>query len=240
MKRLKKVQVTLIELVISLTLTAFVLSALMFFFREVNELTLLAEKEQNESFQQRYLESRLMTVIPRISERSRGFLQSEGGSAAHYLDNNPHLFFIFDNGANIDRLFAHEVLARLFVDRDGFLTLALWPMPKRWPDGEEPPMKKEILASEVTGISFSFYVAPKRDRSRFNSDFKKVNRKQVLVPAIMEPEPRGEWIDQWNANYGELPALIKIRVKQKSGDEMLTRDYVYPLANCNQFIVYED
>ena len=63
---LRKSHMTLLETLIAMTLLALLLTFVFGFFRELSAIAQLSEQAQKQSFQMRYLESRLGFVFERI------------------------------------------------------------------------------------------------------------------------------------------------------------------------------
>lgn len=238
MNRKKKRVMTLLEMLIGLGLIAILLSMLGFFYRQITLLDKDSEKIQRENFQLRYTESRLAKILPNAiaeHEQSKDFLFFTSNDLLGLLSaNNPSLVFLFDNGASADDQMANLVLARLFVDKENKLCLALWPAPKRWKEYAEPiKLKKEVLLDNVETLRFLFFVPPDRNRKLVEENVKAKNLQKLQL----EPPVKGDWVTEWKRDYAFLPPMIKIEITRKGSKENLI--YAFPLAHSQKLIVYE-
>lgn len=171
---------TLLELLIGMGLAVLLLSTLSYFYLQVEMLNTEAERTQKESFELRHVENRLAKILPyTLSERELKKHFFFYTSQAEGLLRTPSLLFTFYNGVKLSSPFANDVLGRLYLDEEKKqLCLAIWPAPKRWENGIMPPMAKEILLDNVESLSFQFYVAPKKDRSKILEQKKTAQEKQ--------------------------------------------------------------
>lgn len=177
---------TLLEVLIGMFLAIILLSTLSYFYQQVELMNSEAEQVQKESFQLRYVENRLAKILPQtLSEREAKKHFHFYTSHADGLLKSPSLLFVYYNGVNLESPFANDVLGRLYLDEQNKqLCIATWPSPRRWKLNETPPMAKEVLLNNVESLSFEFYVAPDRDRSKV------IDRK--LTPAERKREEQEE------------------------------------------------
>lgn len=231
---------TLVEVIIALSLTAVVMTALSYFYLQVQEINTRTEKALRNLYQLSYLEMRLATVLPKaLSETDPKnnfffFTSLEGNEVIK--QGTSSLIFSYNNGINLNRQFASHVLGRLFLDTQNRLILATWPIPKRWKEGASPEMKKEILMEDVESLSFSFFVALAADRSKVVEIKDKVKDKKIFTPS-----PPGAWIQEWKFEYYELPAILRIHIKKNSSPSQEKKEeitFTFPLPNSNNVIMY--
>ena len=234
MKQKRIHYMTLLELVISLALTMIILATLSFFYREVDLLDTETEKKQRDMFQLRYLENRLANILPRAiseydTEKDFYFFTSPD-PANLFKQDSKSLIFTYDRKIDLDKPFSTHTLGRLYLDKEGRLTLGIWPSKNRWDlaKGTLPPMKKEILLENVEDLSFEFYAAPAKNRSRLRGK----NQKEIKHP--VEPE-KDSWLKEWLNDYLQLPAIIKVKVKQNNKWIV----FAFPLPNIQDAIVYD-
>lgn len=216
---------TLLELIIAISLAAILLSTLLFFYSQVYKADQKLFKIEETNFHLMLAESRLQDVLPKtVSQKTKKgdfvFFTTKGSPL--FKEGTESLLFIYDNGIDLDKPFSNHVLGRLFVDKEGQLTLATWPSPKRWEDNSLPPMKKDVLLTNVDGLSFSFFVPPDRGEKRPVQAGEIIKGKEQL-----EPQPKGAWISPWLKEYNTLPALVRVEVKQKDK----TTVFATPLPN---------
>lgn len=218
---------TLLETLIALSLTMIILGALTFFYSQVVSLQKKSDLLQVESFKNRYMEYRLLKVIPQTvvpGNENYFFTYSELGGSFK-LGSSTGLIFSFDNGIKMEKDFSNKVLGLLYLDPDGKLLLSTWPAPDRWESGIVPPMKNEILRENVLEFKMQFFVPPEK-----KWDGEKLSSK----PLEVNPSPAGTWIDEWSDDYKQLPGMIRLEVKLKNGVE----HYVFPLPNTERQIIY--
>lgn len=228
----RKNHFTLIELLISMALTTLILTTLMFFYKQISYLNTKFDEAQKESFELRFLESRLSYILPRTAyERTVKhdfYFFTEPDYHSVFKNNSQSLIFTFDNGINHDKSFSNHVLGRLYLDRSGNLTLGMWPSPARWSNDELPPMKKEILMENVRSLSFQFFIPQERIQSPVANESK--NEK-------VEPAPRLSWINKWQQNYKQLPAIVRVEITRADHKK---HTYAFPLPNVAIPIVYKE
>lgn len=231
---IKRRHFTLIEMLISMALTALILSSLMFFYREITYMNALYDQDQQESFRRRFLENRLSDILPKAvyekNEKKDFIFFSQPDFHNTFKNNSPSLIFTFDNGVDRDKNFSNHVLGRIYLDPEGNLTLGMWPSPSRWEEGETPPMKKEILMQDVKNLSFRFFIPQEREQSPVANN----NKNQKV-----EPAPRLSWVDKWQQNYQQLPAIVEVNITYMQGKKERKLTYAYPLPNVATPIVYK-
>ena len=204
---------TLMELLVAMSLLSGLLLIVFGFFREMFVLNNLSKQEMANSFQERYVESRLYYFFshllnendPKLKDSFQFFTLKDEAS------NWPSLVFSFNNGSVLDSHFTGHVLARLFVDEGQHLCVAIWPIYKEQ-DQADPKqiattsthldprthMKVEYLLDQVEDVSFSFFTPPLNPEEG-----------QEFHP------PKGEWVAEWRKEYQQMPAIVRLDVKRK-------------------------
>lgn len=186
--KIKRHYMTLLELLVGMALTMLLLTTITFFYQEIDHLNTNSERMQKQTFQLEYLENRLSTVIPKILSGTTNnppiFFTSNDLNGL-LAANSPSLVFTYETGADLDDKRAVDALGRLFLDKQNRLSLATWPDPDDWEESNLPSGHLEVLLENVEAITFSFYVAPDRDRSLV--DLKKKNQDLIKKP---EPQPK--------------------------------------------------
>lgn len=237
--RSRKNSFTLIEMLISMALVAMLLSTLSFFFYQISTLTREAEKQQKKAFRLHYAESRLASILPKAispNDPQNDFvLFTSTGADSLFKQGSPQLLFSYDSCVNlVDPLFSNHVLALLFLDSSGNLTLATTPSPRKWEKGQPPQVVRELLLEKVEAMEFAFYVPPKQEGNP------EVKAKKLPKGVTQEsPEASGTYIANWKASYYRLPAIIKITLtlaEEEKSKEKLT--LLFPFANCDDEILY--
>lgn len=201
----RKSYMTLLETLIAVSLLSMLLVFVFGFFRELSELTRMTEKSQKESFQMRYLESRLGFVFERIvnenSKDRKFFFYTQ--SANRNFSNSTSLILTFDNEVRLDPAFSADVLGRIYVDLEGQLRLAIWPMHVSEPFQY---LQEEVLLDHVVNVSYSFYAPPERV-----SDAKEIASGEKVDPEKKTPE-KDKWHEEWLMSYEQMPSIVKIIV----------------------------
>lgn len=214
---------TIIEVLISMALTMLAITALIYFYSQVDSLNNAVEKVQEESFHSRYFEGRLASILPKSlgeTDPSKDFLFiTTDGKPGLTKGGMPTLLFMFDNGIDLNPDFSNHVLGRLYVSEKGDLMLAMWPAPARWRSDQPVPMRKELLFENVEEMEFKFFIPPQKDKKR-------------------KLENEG-WVEEWGQEYRRLPALISVHLTVIREGEKQKMTYLFPFANTTDIIKYE-
>ncbi|HSX37706.1 MAG TPA: DUF1494 domain-containing protein [Chlamydiales bacterium] len=110
-------------------------------------------------------------------------------------EKNKSLIAVFDHGIDPDPAFSGSVLARLYVDDERNLALAIWPMEKK----EKTRLWRKInLLPQVETFQILFLGSKTRD-SAFP-----VNEELA-------------WNNDWPKERQESPLMIRLLIKQKEG-----------------------
>lgn len=238
--RLRRQYITLLELIIAMSLAVVILSTLSFFYYQVNLINVEMDQEQNESFQKRYVENRLASVLPKAlssidpSNDFHFFTSPDLGGL--FRQGTASLVFSFDNCVQLDKNMTYHVIGRIYLDQNGSLILAKWPAEKRWKENEIPPMSKEVLLENVEHLSFSFFVPPDKGKSIINGD-----QQTPKIKFEIPPDLKGGWVSDWKKEYHQLPAIVKVvvnRINRKGKKEEIT--YAFPLPHVRIPITYDE
>jgi hypothetical protein len=234
----RKRHVTLLEVVIAMSLTAVILMSLSFFYREVSYVGEELDKIRAQNFFLRYVESRLISVLPKAIQKGTEFCFFSIENDTVSAPGCQSLILTYNNDICLDNPFSNTVVGRLFVDAKERLTFVYWPSPKLWENLDVViPMKKEILLEGVNSLSFEFYVAPSKKENSQESENEKQPKPSTPTDQKKGPEPKGAWRrDLWSSEFQELPALIRVKVGTK---EMGTMVFAFPLPSRNVRIVYD-
>lgn len=217
MYKVNKRPMTLVELMISMSLVAIVLTALGYFFRQVDDIGRRIDKIEEKSFKMRFIENRLASVFPRTYKD--GYFFTGGDVPGVFASGLPNLILSFDNCVNLDKRYASEVLGRIYVNNEAQLCLAIWPAVKRWEEGVQPPVRNEVLMENVDSIAMEFFIPPLRG-------------KQLEGESKIDPAVRGTWVTEWNKEYKELPAIIRLKINQDL-------EYAFPLPHYGKPVIYD-
>ena len=157
-----KRSVTLIEVMIAMVLTSLVLFTLTFFYQQLASISFAIDETRQADFKERFIELRLSNILPKAIAPKKDefpFFSFEADQISYPGCQN--LIFCYNNGISIDPLFSNAVIARLMVDKDKRLILALLPSRDKWSKDKPVPLKMEVLLDKVTSLKFSFFVPPK-------------------------------------------------------------------------------
>lgn len=233
----RRFALTLIEVLIALSLSSIIMTAMFYFYQKAVRLDAEIQKVEERVFSLRLLESRLMKIVPKAvspKEAEKDFYFLTGYQDQISKSGTPYLLFSYDRGVDIEPLFSNVVLGRLYVDKKGRLMLVTAPAPSRWSQGAVP-IKRETLLSGVENISFSFYNPPEKDRSPL-----KEGKPRILRGVILEdPEIKGGFLKEWKNEYGQLPALVRIEIETKKEGASEKKTLSYTLPYSRQAIVYD-
>lgn len=226
--QIKRRCMTLLEVLIALSLTAILLSLLMVFYRDQDLINQKLDQLEREAFQMMYIENRLSMIIPKIiapNDTKKDFYFFVSNESNSTLKPNiPSLYFTYDNGNELKKVFSNHVLGRLYLDKEDRLGLATMPSPQRW---EHPvPLEYEVLMTGVADLQFEFYVPPDKDRKVFLQNGKKLS----------EIIPKNHWHQVWKYDYKQLPAILRIKIRLNDGKEM---QFAFPLPNTDLGIMYD-
>lgn len=233
--KLLKRHVSLIEVLIAMVLTVLVLSTLLFFYQQISIISIDIDKVKAEHFNLRYVENRLSEILPRtINEKDKkNFVFFSLNDDGIGMGGSQSLIFTFDNDISRDTVFSNNVIGRLYLDKQGSLTLVYWPAPGRQEKGSPVPMKKEVLLEGVDSLDFEFFIPPeKAGEPSLNKPSEKPS-----------PEPKGNWRKQlWLKEFKTLPAMVKFHVGLKNGKGEKgknTLTFVFPLVNSSTPVIYD-
>lgn len=208
MKVKKKSYLTLIEIMISAALILFLASSLMGFYRFALSTQTSAKKLSLEAMQTLYTREHLSHILTNATAKKTNkpfwFYTSE-------QKGEPSLIFTYDAGAKANPLFSNTVLGRLFLQK-GELILLTWPTVA---SSREPhaPMLLEVIAENIESIQWSFYNLTETNKTE--------------TPIANEIDKQG-WVDQWPKEKDKLPALLRLKIKQKNKKEEI---FTFPLTH---------
>lgn len=199
---------TLLETLVALSILSVLLTLSFGFFREMSHIADMTEKELQESFRFRYLESRLGSVFERVvNERDSTrvfyfFTEAPGVSGSQF----PSLVFTFNNEVRQDPLFSGDVLGKISVNSKNELILAVWPLVEANPQAH---LHEEVLLDGVKALKFDFYAPPERG----------IEGRSLVVGSVVDPGktvPRkNEWQEEWPLAYKQMPSIVKIELERE-------------------------
>ncbi len=214
----RKAYMTLLETLIAISLLSILLVFVFGFFRELSELTHLTEKAQKNSFHMRYLESRLGFIFERVvNEKTSGrkfFFYTQ--PINRNFSSSPSLILTFNNEVRLDPNFSGDVLARLYLDLEGRLRLAIWPLHVSQP---HQYLQEEILMDKVVSVSYAFYAAPERIK-----DAKEIVLNDKIDPEKKTPD-KDKWHEEWAITYNQMPSIVKVIIEVAKNAEDFKADH---------------
>lgn len=208
----RKSYMTLLETLIAVSLLSMLLVFVFGFFRELSQLTSMTEKAQKESFQMRYLESRLGFIFERIvneNEKSRKFFFYTQPNSKN-ISPSPSLILSFNNEVRLDPTFSGDVLGRLYVDDEKRLCLATWPLHV---DDPFQYLQEEVLIDNVENVKYSFYAAPERIQS--DKDITSGDK----VDSEKKTPAKDQWHEEWAMSYEQMPSIMKMVIQVAKNSE---------------------
>ena len=144
--------VILLELMLAMGLAMGLLAFALYFYRYSVVMDAELKKEEAAGFRGRLLSGRLNQVFSKIEDIPFFTVSEQQG-----LTQGPSLIFSFICDCRAPT-FHGPVLARLLVDNEKRLILAIWQYNKLLNGKTSPPMQMEILAEKIQGIEFEFLV----------------------------------------------------------------------------------
>ena len=143
---------SLIEVMVSLSLFAVLLTSLFFFYNHMTRGKIELHKKAWPLLEERYCHQRLTKIFstcdsPCFTTQERLSNLSAGS-----------LVFTFDRGIADDPLLCGKVLGRLYHDPEkNRLCLGVWPL------SQKEPAETYVLLTDVTSMQMSFYEPPSLD-----------------------------------------------------------------------------
>lgn len=235
--RYKRRHMTLLEVLIALSLMAILLTILMVFYRDQNQMNIHLDQMEQQAFRMMYVENRLSQILPQAispyDSKKDFYFFTDSDANGSLKSGLPSLVFTYDNGNELDKRLSNHVLGRLYVDREDRLCLATMPSPQRW---EHPiPLELEVLLLGVETLNFEFYVPPDRDRKIVLEQAKNTSASQA-ADTLIDIVPKNSWHSTWKSEYKQLPAMIRLTITLKTGQKMT---YAFPFPNTDMVITYE-
>lgn len=147
---MKKKTFVLFELLIAFSLMGILLSFLFSYLVQTMKLEKKMETLRERVFEREKLQITLQNLFLSLT--------SDSTLPALYIDTieeekNPSLIAYFDHGIDPDPLFSGKVMARIYLDPQKNLKLALFPIQE---EGKQL-WREEILAKNVKSYAFSFF-----------------------------------------------------------------------------------
>lgn len=231
---------TLLETLIAISLTVLILSTVTYFYQQMDSMNNKSEAIQRETFKMLNMENRLMSIFPRAvgeinNQDDFYFFTVSDPSGIFKQGSSKSLVFSYNNGVDYNKAFSNHVLGELFLDPQGRLILATWPVPDRWNEGVNPPIKKEVLLDDVDSFTMGFFIPPdKKWKLEEPTKGGSAGQAKKISTPTLKPSPEGAWVEEWNNDYHLLPGLIRLEIKRKG----MVEYYVFPFPYTDRQIVY--
>ncbi len=190
---------TLVEVVISMTLFALLLSSLFFWYRHLTYQKGEVERIKRPLIEEHFAWQRLDQVLSKAE--------------APFFTDHEGVIFYFDRGVGSDPALSDTVIGKLHYDeRLQILSLTIWPADPE----EREPTQSFTLLDKVTEYSYQFYSPPPLDQ-------KVVDPEQVGKPRPIVGWGNSTW------NFDELPALVKLKIKRDTEEREMVFDLDHPI-----------
>lgn len=209
--------ITLIELLVAMLLLSLLITMLLSFYSDIHIIDSLLEKNRVQAFEVRYAQTRLWTIfstaVP-IKDKTTFFFTEEENSP---FAKGKSLTFTYDNGAVFESSFSTLVLGKIYLDTQGRLCIATWPLPHKGAPFP-PPMKKEVLMEQMEKLDFEFFIPVDK-------------MKEKIKPDIDRPST-------WLADYKAIPVSVHIKVTKIASETPIV--FSIPLPNTQTQITYQE
>lgn len=195
---------TLIEVLISMGLVSMLMAALLGMYSHFAFLKRDLKVAREKGFRLSYLQSRLSRALSQVvPEAHKQF-------ALYTSDfEGPSLVFVSDNGVDIVPNYSNLIVQRLYLNNQGMLCLASWPMPERIESGSIP-MRHEVLLDGIEEIEFEFFYPSEEEE--------KVSTGIVVESDSVKAKPdpsEGPLYSEWKKSYRLLPVFVRLHVRGK-------------------------
>lgn len=215
---------TLLETLIAMALLSTLMVFIFGIFRELVFIQDQDKQSYQQAFYDEYSKARLNQVFSNLKREPEHDLQAR--KMYFFTDQNesistsPSLVFTYNNGVRHSPYFSGDLLGRLYVDSDkDELRLVSWPVNTAQPQNYA---FQEILLKGVEKISFEFLTVDEEQKRQ--TGFK-----------VAEISKRGEWQNEWDIGYKELPVIMKIHLKMKDQPEERLYTFALPVY---RFVVH--
>lgn len=194
--------ITLIELMIAMALAMALLTFALYFYRYAVTMEAELKKEETKAFKERIFSGRLSSLFSRLYQEPFFTMPEQAG-----LTLGQSVVFSYDSEA-LSPTFHGQVVARLLVDTQKRLVLAVWQSNDLKEDNTPPPMHMEILGDNIEKLSFQFLMG-------YNPS----------MEAVAEWRP-GFFLTEWKQDYKVIPSAIKMKLGDK--------EFAFPIAPCTK------
>ncbi len=184
----KKRPFLLLEILISLVLTALLLSCVFGFWVGSVKTEVKLCKTREEGLARAYVQTRLEQIFT-------GLIAGDPKGSIYTQDES--LVVVFNNGIDPDPSFSGPILAKIYLDEEHNLALALWP--KEEVKKKERIWRKEVLLRNVSQCNWEF-LGEKQGIST-------PEKKRVAVRSV---NGSLEWCSNWPLSFAGIPAVVRL------------------------------
>jgi hypothetical protein len=185
----------LLEVIIGLVLTAFLVTYMLSFWVESVRVETKLETVRRETLQKAQTQTRLQTLFTALVPSSALFYTK------HFpKEPDLSLSLLFDHGIDPDPSFSGPVHARLYIDPEKNLTLAIWPQEEL----SNPLLRKEILLKNVAKLDWEF-LGSKQGTAAPDKKARSINASL-------------QWRSSWPpGGLEEIPAIVRLTATTAEG-----------------------
>lgn len=205
---LRKRSFILLEILISLSLLAILLSFLFNAMAEQIKAEVRVSDARKILLARQQLQSRLQDLFLSITPAHFPPIYTK----IFPNQKKASLILYFDNGIDPDPAFSGPILGRVYIDEENNLALGLWPLEK---EKKNRPWRKEILLSHVTDFSFQFLGQKQKKEDK------------AITPTLA-------WHKFWPKKRMEIPSMLRLSIFQND----LQLDFAFFLTNAEPFVTY--
>jgi hypothetical protein len=204
-KKIRRRHATLMELLISLGLTATLITILLGSYWQAQRLDLKTRSARS------WLDARQLVQIQLqrwVSNATMGPKQEAGE------EKKVPPYFFYSDGSSLtwtahslptrDPRFSGDLLLRLYVNPEQQLCLRIWPLPTE-KNLKEPVSQQIVLAKNVASIALRFYLPPPQAHQ---------------PPADTTQSVQSGWSSQWPIDLKKLPAMVQLQINQTDGSTL--------------------
>jgi type II secretory pathway pseudopilin PulG len=203
----KKRSFTLIEMMISFSLFAIIISSFFYWTHRHYLQQKSCDQARTQLLEERYFEQRITSLLSKAT-----LTQRAEEEILQFQSDGKSLFFTFDNGVYSHPLLSNTIRCSLEKKKD-ILVCTLRPLSHK---GNYPELTYPLL-DKISTLSFSFYQP--RSPKNFKVDPDEVNPNK--------PGPGEHHV--WEREYSALPAYVKLTLQREGEVKEFLFDLNYPI-----------
>ncbi len=164
---MKKRYVTLIELLVALALASIMFSMLFGYYYQLKKMELKLEYKREDIQEWRSFQARLSNIFLRLKTQKGNIQNKEHSEHLFFTERDTNnLVFTYNNGSSLNPVFSNTVLAKLYIDEEGTLSLIRWPWKKEGYDADgiaTLQFEKETFLRGLDRVVYKFYDRGKKE-----------------------------------------------------------------------------